>query len=164
MHCTSLSPMTKKKLLAGSSSLASLTLTTPSEDPVMITLLGSHSYMVEKDTHRICCWGEWAPRAVLTVATGEPLMLHTCSQVPAQVAMSPCKVHSQIHKEIRTLKGYTGKEGAHMMPVSQPTHSSSWAPMIYYLPSPTLNLSSKYMKLNCIYINSFTWGGRHSVP
>lgn len=67
----------------------SLTLTTPSEEPVIITLLGSHSYMVEKDTHRICCWGECAPRAVLTAATLAPLMLHTCSQVPAHVAMSP---------------------------------------------------------------------------
>lgn len=95
----------------------------------MITLLGSHSYMVEKDTHRICCWGEWAPRAVLTVATGAPLMLHTCSQVPAHVAMSPCETHSGIHRELgRLLQGYkdtTGYQSLSLHMAAPGTHFST---------------------------------------
>jgi hypothetical protein len=68
-----------------------LTLTTPSVDPVMMTFCESHSRVIEKATHKICCIRSAEPMLVLTVAKQSPLIDQRCSQVALQVAMSPVK-------------------------------------------------------------------------
>lgn len=69
-----------------------LTLTTPSDDPVITTFCGSHSLAVENATHKICCILSARATHVLTQASSSPFILQRCSHVPAQVAMSPYKI------------------------------------------------------------------------
>lgn len=68
-----------------------VTRTTPSVEPVMTMFCGSHSRHCEKATQSICCMRSALPTHVFTHAISSPLILHRCSQVPAHVAMSPCK-------------------------------------------------------------------------
>lgn len=68
-----------------------LTLTTPSVDPVIITLFESHSRVAENATHKICCIRSADPTLVFTVANESPLIDQTCSHVDEHVAMSPVK-------------------------------------------------------------------------
>lgn len=65
--------------------------TTPSVEPVITTFCWSHSCVVEKATHRICCIRSALPTLVFTVANASPLADQMCSQVAEQVAISPVK-------------------------------------------------------------------------
>ena len=56
-----------------------------------MTFWESHSRVIEKATHKICCILSADPMLVLTVARQSPLMDQRCSQVALQVAMSPVK-------------------------------------------------------------------------
>lgn len=80
-------------------SICICTRTTPSLEPVMMTLSGSHSLVWLKATHNTC-WDRSRPPHASTPPNHTPLMDQTCSQLPPHVAMSPCK---NTHKIIQCL-------------------------------------------------------------